>query len=40
MSERPGVDAYSSNEKVETIDDLPGRILGVIYVREMELVYF
>lgn len=40
MSERPGVDAYSSNEKVETIDDLPGRILGVTYVREMELVYF
>ena len=36
MSERPGVDANSSKERVETSDDLPGRILSVIYVGEAE----
>ena len=40
MSERPGVDANSSNERVETSDDLPGRILSVIYVGEVDLIHF
>ena len=40
MSERPGVDANSSKERVETSDDLPGRILSVIYVGEVDLIHF
>lgn len=39
MPEQPGIDANSAIEMVEASDDLPGKILSIIYVGKVNFDY-